>query len=85
MSLYHKQPGKATQKDYSFPAGGLHLTEERKNAILKKIGNGGRNMGVLYALLAALAVLVAVLVFNTALAASKSRKLEGQHPAFSEE
>lgn len=42
-------------------------------------------MGILYGFLAALVILVAVLLINTAIAASKTRKLVGTHPEFSKE
>lgn len=41
-------------------------------------------MGILYGLLAVLVLLVAALLINTALAASKARKLQGAHPGFSD-
>ena len=42
-------------------------------------------MIILYVILAALAVLVGALLLNTALSARNARKLEGQHPTFTEE
>lgn len=42
-------------------------------------------MGILYGLLAALGILAAVLLVNTAVAVSKARKLSGEHPSFSQE
>ena len=42
-------------------------------------------MVILYGFLALLAILVAVLLINTAIAASKTRKLAGSHPEFSKE
>ena len=42
-------------------------------------------MIVLYVVLALIVLLLAVLLINTALQTGKARKLEGEHPAFTEE
>ena len=42
-------------------------------------------MVVLYIILAIIVILAAVLLLNAARATSKARKLEGQHPTFTED
>ena len=42
-------------------------------------------MVILYVILAIIVILAAVLLINAALATAKARKLEGQHPTFTEE